>query len=197
MTRLFASVSAACTLALLLTSAPAAAQDPPVAPSAPTSAATDTRTALRANVVISRYKGEKQIASIPYALALNAVPAPQRGQVSQLKMGSQVPIVRGGQPGKEPAGYVYQNIGTQIDCSASALGDGRFELNISIEDSSVYVDDEAVHGVATSGGPAIMRSFQATNQLLLRDGQTTEFTAATDRISDEVIRVSITLTVLD
>jgi hypothetical protein len=92
--------------------------------------------------------------------------------------------------------YNYQNIGTQIDCSAIQAGDGRFELNISIEDSSIYVDDQVVKGVAKGNEPPIFRSFRSRNDLILRDGQSTEFTAATDRISGEVIRIDVTLKIM-
>jgi hypothetical protein len=38
--------------------------------------------------------------------------------------------------------------------------------------------------------------FRTTNALVLRDGQSTEFTAATDKSSGEGIKAAVTLTVV-
>jgi hypothetical protein len=42
----------------------------------------------------------------------------------------------------------------------------------------------------------VFRSFRSTNTLVLRDGQTRQFTAATDRVSGEVVRIDVTLNVV-
>jgi uncharacterized protein YgiM (DUF1202 family) len=42
----------------------------------------------------------------------------------------------------------------------------------------------------------VLRSYQSTNTLFLKDGQTTQFTAASDRISGEVVRVEVKATVV-
>jgi hypothetical protein len=41
-----------------------------------------------------------------------------------------------------------------------------------------------------------VRTFRTTNQLVLRDGQSSEFTAATDKVTGEVIKATVTLTVI-
>jgi hypothetical protein len=166
-------------------------------------------------VVISRYQSEKKIGSVPYSLAVNAaVPAfgaPPRP--AQLKMGSMVPIMSPAAASAKPSGdtpppgppatglnyqnnFNYQNIGTQIDCSAIPSNDGRFELNISIEDSSIYVDNQVVKGASKASEPPVLRSFRSRNDLILKDGQSIQFIAATDRISGEVIKVDVTVNVL-
>ena len=45
--------------------------------------------------------------------------------------------------------------------------------------------------------PAVFRSFDSDNTLVLRDGQTRQYVAAADPVSGETIRVDVTLTVLD
>ena len=42
----------------------------------------------------------------------------------------------------------------------------------------------------------VFRSYQSTNTLVLKDGQSREFTAAADRVSGEVIRIGVTLRVV-
>jgi hypothetical protein len=163
---------------------------------------------LQVQVVMSRYQGEKKISSVPYMLSVNTSAPPGPIRPSQLKMGSMVPIMSPaganerptseGATGAPAAGrsFNYQNIGTQIDCSAMSTDDGRFEVYVAIEDNSIYVDDQVVKGVSKGSEPPILRSFRSSNQVILRDGQSTQFTAATDRISGEVIRVDVTLNIV-
>jgi hypothetical protein len=46
-----------------------------------------------------------------------------------------------------------------------------------------------------AGAPAF-RSLRSSNTLILRDGQSVDYTAATDRITGEVARISVKLTVI-
>jgi hypothetical protein len=41
-----------------------------------------------------------------------------------------------------------------------------------------------------------LRTFQVSNSVVLRDGQTRQFTAATDRVSGEIVRIDVTLRVV-
>ena len=46
-------------------------------------------------------------------------------------------------------------------------------------------------------GVPVFRSFGSSNTLVLRDGQSRQYTAAADRVTGESIRVDVALTVLD
>ena len=46
-------------------------------------------------------------------------------------------------------------------------------------------------------GVPVFRSFESSNTLVLRDGQSRQYTAAADRVTGESIRVDVALTVLD
>ena len=85
-------------------------------------------------------------------------------------------------------------MGTNIDCDVSTLDDGRFMLNLTVDDSSVYADEQALPG-GTTGNPSF-RSFRATNSMILKDGQTGQFTSATDKLTGETVKVDVTLTVV-
>ena len=52
---------------------------------------------------------------------------------------------------------------------------GRFWINVSIDDSSIYPDEPAAGGGAAKGNPSF-RTFRATNALALRNGETGQFT---------------------
>jgi hypothetical protein len=78
---------------------------------------------------------------------------------------------------------------------ATPLNDGRFQVSLTIEDSSVYADARETGMLSTNGAP-VFRTFRSTNTLVLRDGQSRQVTTATDRVSGEVIRAEVTLTVV-
>ncbi|HEY6506644.1 MAG TPA: hypothetical protein VIY56_01445 [Vicinamibacterales bacterium] len=146
---------------------------------------------LDVQVVINRYQGEKRVSSHPYSLAVNA----NDRSLSSVRMGAQVPIV-GSSPGPNfPEQVNYQNVGTNIDCVARTMDDGRFQVNITVEDSSVYQNIEGAVAPSAAGRPVI-RSFRSLNTLVLRDGQTRQFSAATDRVNGEVVRIEVTLRVV-
>jgi hypothetical protein len=183
---------------------PDALAQPPTPPLPPPPGFATHTVPLRVQVILSTYQGEKKISSVPYTLSVNAASSPVPGMPgfpSQLRMGVKVPVPAMAPPtvdGKRVDGMmmagpvIYQDIGTNIDCSASALDDGRFQLHISIEDQSF------ANPTSTSrpGEPPVIRSFRLSNQVVLRDGQSTQFTAATDRVSGETVRAEVTMTVV-
>lgn len=157
-------------------------------------------TALKVQVVISRFQAEKRISSLPYMLSVNA----NDNSEARLRMGAQVPVPTMAAPtvdGKPVAGLVkagpiqYKDVGTNIDCVANSVDDGRFRLFISVEDFSVYGDFEGAQGASKTGDNPSFRSFRSTNTLVLKDGQSTQFTTATDRITGETVKVDVTLSV--
>jgi hypothetical protein len=155
---------------------------------------------LSVDVTITRYQGEKKISSMPYMLAVNANKLGQAGP-ALLRMGAKVPVPTLAAPPANPAGPApapslvnYQDIGTNIDCTAKVVNEG-FELRISVSDTSVYANIQD-NATPTVGNMPVFRSYQSTNTLVLKDGQTREFTAATDRVSGEVIRIGVTMRVV-
>jgi hypothetical protein len=149
-------------------------------------------TSLKLQVVIARFEGDKKISSMPYLLSVNA------GRKASLRMGTALPIASttytpaaAGGPSTTPlTSYNYRDVGTNIDCSTVALDDGRFVVELSIEDSSV--EDRPT---GNSAQLPSLRSFRFTNSLVLKDGQTAQFTAAVDKITGIVTKVDVTLTV--
>ena len=120
---------------------------------------------------------------------------------TSLRMGVDVPvpqkIVKGGE-GVFPAetSYSYRSVGTNIDCSARTIGEGLFKLDLAVSDTSVFVTEKEGTAMSTVRGVPAFRSFTSTFNVLLKDGQTAQHTAATDPVSGEVLRVDVTLNVL-
>ena len=153
-------------------------------------------TPIDIEVVVSRYQGDKKVSSLPYLLSVNAS---DRQEKTSLRMGASVPVrnatfAPASSDGKAPAGpitYNYQDIGTNIDCSARQLGDGRFVVSLSVGERSI------VEGAPDAPGSIpVVRNFTSANNLVLRDGQTRQFTAASDRISGEVVKIDVTLKIV-
>jgi hypothetical protein len=184
------------------------AQDKPAPQTAgkPPSAAI---TPLKIQVVISRYQGDKKISSLPYALSMNSNPEDTDGRNTgraghaNLRMGTKIPVPMmappsvDGKPLKDfpiTGPVQYQDVGTNIDCFVWPLSDGRYRVEISIDDSSVYPDDKDTPS-GIKGSPSF-RSFRASDAMILRDGATSQFTTATDKVSGEIVKVDVTLTVV-
>ena len=190
-------------LMLLLTAGKAFAQDRP-------RPADDSRgtVPLNVQVVFSDYEGEKKVASIPYALSVMANDpirqSPPRD--SRLRMGVSVPIQTMSKEGQ--AQIQYMDVGVNIDCSAVSMEDGRYRLTLGVERSSIYatsgsepppppggVADGTSRAARLSGQPTL-RKFRAEFITLIRDGQTTQNTIATDPVSGRVLKVDVTLSVV-
>lgn len=156
--------------------------------------------ALQVQVVVSRYRGDARISSMPYILAVNAQPG-AFAEPARLRMGARVPVPALQPTTSDAKGFTsispvtYQDIGTNIDCSARSYPDGTFELRIGLEDMSLYASAADPQTPAIGEAP-VFRTFQSNNNLILRDGQSRQFTAATDRVNGEVVRVEVTLTVV-
>jgi hypothetical protein len=159
---------------------------------------------LSVDVVVSRYRGEKAVSSLPFTLAVNARKlAGIPGELSNLRMGAELPVpvmtptTVDGKPVPVAGGPVqYRNVGTSIDARATLTSDGRYHLNLAVEDTSMYVNDQVTLEAPPVGQVPVFRTFSSRNELVLRDGESRQFTLATDRISGEIIKVDVTLTVV-
>ena len=160
------------------------------------SAASDA-VSLSVEVTISRYQGDELIRSLPYMLSVTT-----GSGASTLRFDDRIPVPVGllnaGPDGvSRPRSFNYENVGTGIECRARTLGDGRYEVNVVIEESSVDGDDQTSTDASVVSYPPAFRSFVSDNTLVLRDGQSRQYLAAADRLGGETIRVDIALTVLD
>lgn len=158
-----------------------------------------TPTPIRVQVVLMKLQGEKKVVRLPYDLTCNA----DDDRKASLRMGIEVPVDVGGK------GVQYRNVGTNIDCQAYVIGNGRFKVNLSVEQSSIYSMNSASRaqtgglGVAPAEkgadpetGNPLFRTFNSFVSAILRDGQTAQLTAATDPVSGETVKIEVTLTAI-
>lgn len=155
---------------------------PPVVPMAPQGSAKPADKALvplKVQVTLTRFNGETKVSSLPFTLWVNANDRDR----TTLNVGIQMPVQSG------VNSFQYRNVGTSLTCGATSLDDGRYRVDLSIDDNSI------APGKDTSGS-ASFQSLSTHNYLLLRDGQNAQFLAATDKITGEVTKVEVTVTVL-
>jgi hypothetical protein len=184
-------VIAAAMIVALWTPVRAQDQKPPTTPTAV------APISVRVQVVLSRYQGDKKISSLPYTLTVNMDDRNRNQGRSSLRLGTQVPIttmIRSGSDSNAPLvpSVQYRDVGTSIDCAATAFDDGRFKLELTVEDSSV----ETGPGSGSNNATPAFRSFRTSDTVLLRDGQSAQYSTATDRVSGDVWKVDVTLTVV-
>jgi hypothetical protein len=158
---------------------------------------------LKVTITLSKYQGDKKVSSMPYELTVRT-----DNNKASIRMSTQVPTPTFGSPNpaaadpaRQPARigpFVMRDVGTNIDCNASNLDNGRYAVTVTIEDSSIYEDlqnADLPNGTRTSSVSAV-RTYRTTNALVLRDGQSTEFTTAVDKVSGDLFKANVTLTVI-
>lgn len=190
-------------LVALISCQPLTAQEPAPAPATPAvpqpQAALPGRDApvpVQLQIVLARYQGTKRVSSLPYVVSVNG----RSPGAARIRMNGSVPVPMSVTPAEDGKAatvnsFNYREIGTNIDVSTIASVEGRFGFDITVTDSSLYGEGE-VKAVAVASGAPMFRSFNVRSPVYLRDGETAEFTAATDRLTGEVTKVEVTLTVL-
>lgn len=139
---------------------------------------------LRVTVAISRFEGEKKVVGTPFAFVVTAGGRPVR-----LRSGLDVPVPTGPRNAERAASVSYRTVGTNIDCDATDLGDGRFLLDLSIDSTSLE------GGPATVEGYPVNRRFEARLGPVLRDGQTLQAVTSTDPVTGSTVKVDVSLQV--
>jgi hypothetical protein len=152
-------------------------------------------TPLRVQVVFNEYDGDKKISSLPYTLLLNA----EDRYRTSMRMGLRVPIETSSNTGVKQ--IQYQDVGTNLDGTAQKADADKFILNLQVEKSSVYVPGSAqksasIGGNEISNSQPIIQAFRIQGNLLVRDGQTVQSTAATDPVTGHVLKLDVTVNVV-
>lgn len=144
-------------------------------------------TPLKLQFVISKYQGDKKTSSIPYIVSVNA----NQSRPTSLRMGGNVPIPAAGSNGQ----LVYREFGTNIDVAVYSQTGQLFRVELTLEESSVYMGDKSLTPPPSLAAPSF-RTFKLTNNVVLKDGQTTQVTSAADPLTGDVVRVDLTLNVV-
>lgn len=158
-------------------------------------------TPLKVQAVISEFDGEKKVGSLPYVFYVMA--DAQHNDRTSVRMGLRVPVRNGGSatPGMNYQ-YSYQDIGTNLDCSAQAQPDGSFVLSLTIQRSSLYTGGAEVakenqaNGTSVIPDIPIIQNFSTSTLISAKDGQTVQTNLAADPINGHLLKVDLTVNVV-
>lgn len=159
-------------------------------------------TPLQVTIIFNEYDGSKRVSSLPYQMVCNARPHATPVDTSSLRLGLRVPIATGSlKSGNENVQWQYQDVGTDIDCTASTDPDGRFLIVLGLQRHVVYPPNQSSTPTEWQPGSPlpdhpIMGGFEArVKNLLLRDGETVQAATAADPVSGHVWKIDVSLKV--
>jgi hypothetical protein len=150
-------------------------------------------TPVKVQIVFTEYDGEKKISSMPYAFTVITDEKLGGNYSTSLRTGIRVPIQTEGKDQKT----TYMDIGSNIDCGIRTEDDGRFHLYLIFDRSMLYPNKsaEGERMVAEPNGLPLVRQFRTSENLILKDVQTSENLLSTDPLNGRTFRVSVTINV--
>jgi hypothetical protein len=150
-------------------------------------------TPVKVQIVFTEFDGDKKISSMPYAFTVLSDEKVGGNYSTSLRTGVRVPIELENKDQKT----TYLDIGTNIDCGIRTEEDGRFHLYMIFDRSALYPNksSEGERLVASPGGQPLIRQFRTSENLILRDGQSSENLLSTDPLTGHTLRVTVTINV--
>jgi len=150
-------------------------------------------TPIKVQIVFTEFDGDKKVSSMPYAFTVTTDEKMGGNYSTRLRTGIRVPIETDGKDQKT----TYMDIGTNIDCGIKSEDDGRFHLYLIFDRSALYPNKstEGERLVANPGGQPVVRQFRTDENLILKDGQSSENLLSTDPMNGHTLRVSVTINV--
>jgi hypothetical protein len=150
-------------------------------------------TPVKVQIVFTEYDGDKKVSSMPYAFIVITDEKMGGNYSTSLRTGIRVPIETEGKDQRT----TYMDIGSNIDCGIKAEDEGRFHVYLIFDRSALYPNksSEGERLVANPGGQPVVRQFRTSENLILKDGQTSENLLSTDPMNGHTFRVSVTINV--
>jgi hypothetical protein len=172
---------------------------------APENATAEPSTPVKLQVVLSEYDGTKKIANLVYTIPLLVPGLKPGGAYSTLRIGVKVPVTTAeSKTGDTQIQYI--DVGTNIDARVAHADGGKYQADLKVDRSSLYVtardQDGKTVGKEWSDGEAppttqpFVRQYRGDVAMLLREGQPSEGTVATDPLTGHVFKVEVTLSVV-
>jgi hypothetical protein len=151
------------------------------------------QTPIKVQIIFTEYDGDKKVSSMPYAFTVISDEKMGGRYSTSLRTGIRVPIETEGKDQKT----TYMDIGSNIDCGIETEEDGRFHVLLIFDRSALYPNKstEGEKLVANPGSQPLIRQFRTSQNLLLKDGQTSDNLLSTDPMSGHTLRVSVTINV--
>ena len=149
---------------------------------------------VKVQIVFTELDGEKKISSLPYSFSVTVDDRSSGRYSVYLRTGVRVPI----EVEAKDAKTTYIDIGTNIDCGVRVEEDGKFRVLLNFERSSLYPNKSAEGDrlVNEPNSLPLVRQFRISDDLLLRDGQTSDLILSTDPLNGHVLKASVTIAIV-
>jgi hypothetical protein len=149
---------------------------------------------VKVQIVFTEFDGDKKISSMPYSFVVIADEKMGGNYSTSLRTGVRVPVETDGKDQKTS----YMDVGSSIDCGIRTEDEGRYHIYLIFDRSALYPNksSEGEKLVAEPNGLPLIRQFRTAENLILKDGQTSENLLSTDPLNGHVLRVSVTINVL-
>jgi len=137
-------------------------------------------------VVISTFEGDKKVSSMPYTLLATA-----NGSQVNFNSSSNMPIQTG-----NSGAYSYTNVGTNLQCTVATEA-GSFKVTITFSDKTVISNKAPAAATGTTAKPLDSPTFHDvsySSAVNMKDGETKQLISAPDKVTGEVIKIDVTLT---
>jgi len=150
---------------------------------------------VKVQMVFTEHDGDKKISSMPYSFVATAGDKYGSWDSTSIRSGVRIPVEIDSKDQKT----TYLDVGSNIDCRIVAEEDGRFTLHLVFDRSAIYPGGgpaEEKLEVSRPNGQPLIRSFRISENIILKDGQSSESVLSTDPLTGHVLRVSVTINVL-
>jgi len=149
--------------------------------------------AIKVQIVFTEFDGDKKVASMPYSFMTVADEKMGGYYTTSLRTGIRVPV----EVGSKEQQITYMDVGSNIDCGIRSEEDGRYRVSLIFDRSALYPNksSEGERMVANPNGQPLIRQFRTSENLILKDGQTSENIVSTDPLSGHTLRVAVTINV--
>jgi len=150
-------------------------------------------TPIKVQIVFTELDGDKRVSSMPYSFTVVSDERMGGKYSTSIRTGIRVPIETDGKEQKT----TYLDIGSNIDCGIETENDSRFHVYLTFERSALYPNKsgEGEKLVTNPGGNPLVRTFRGSENLILKDGQTSENLVSTDPLNGHTVHVSVTINV--
>jgi len=136
---------------------------------------------VKVQVILSRYNGDRKVSSLPYMMLVTA-----NGDRVDIQNNLNVPMSSG-------ASTTYTNVGLSMYCSVTTEA-GRFKISLQLDDKSVVDAKPATAG--TTPKPLDYPSFSNFSfkgVFAIKEGETKQVTTVADKVTGEVVKIDVTL----
>src|SRR5262245_18678417 len=89
----------------------------------------------------------------------------------------------------------YVDVGSNIDCTVKTAENDRFNVILNLQDRSALDKVPLAGSVTNPITNPVLRNFSYINSIVLKDGESKQIVAASDKGSGEIIKIDVTLNV--